>query len=108
MSWKYFRGVVGEQSEKSAKAARAMARKADDKLWISVTEDLLAATLDSQGKSREAHATREQADMALLGLPPVLKKMKSSSSSNSNKAHDQGGDGGGRSSSEMIMKAVEI
>ncbi|OAX82030.1 hypothetical protein ACJ72_03627 [Emergomyces africanus] len=72
MSWKYFRGVIGEQSEKSAKAARAMARKADDKLWISVTEDLLAATLDSQGKSGEARATREQADIALLGLPPHM------------------------------------
>ncbi|KKZ63252.1 hypothetical protein EMCG_02457 [[Emmonsia] crescens] len=110
MSWKYFRGVVGEQSEKSAKAARAMARKADDKLWISVTEDLLAATLDSQGKSGEARATREQADIALLGLPPVLKKMKWSSSSNSYNSNNQngGGGGGGRSSSAMIMKAVEI
>ncbi|KAL2389454.1 hypothetical protein RJ035_002252 [Blastomyces gilchristii] len=105
MSWKYFRGVVGEQSEKSARAARAMAGKADDKLWISVTGDLLTATLDSQGKSREAHATREQADVALLGLPPVLKKMKSG---NSNHSHSQGGSSAGRSSSEMTMKAVEI
>ncbi|OJD22220.1 hypothetical protein ACJ73_06433 [Blastomyces percursus] len=108
MSWKYFRGVVGEQSEKSARAARAMAGKADDKLWISVTGDLLAATLDSQGKSREAHATREQADVALLGLPPVLKKMKSSLPANNNHAHGQGGSSGGRSSSEMTMKAIEI
>ncbi|PGH04713.1 hypothetical protein GX51_03380 [Blastomyces parvus] len=98
MSWKYFRGVVGEQSEKSARAARAMAGKADDKLWISVTDELLAATLDSQGKSREAHATREQADVALLGLPPVLKKMKSSLSATSNNANGQGGSSGGRSS----------
>ncbi|OAX77903.1 hypothetical protein ACJ72_07793 [Emergomyces africanus] len=106
MSWKYFRGVIGEQSEKSAKAARAMARKADDKLWISVTEDLLAATLDSQGKSGEARATREQADIALLGLPPVLKKMKSSSSFNSDTSNIQT-EGGGRSP-EMFMKMVEI
>ncbi|EEH22187.2 hypothetical protein PABG_04398 [Paracoccidioides brasiliensis Pb03] len=105
MSWKYFRGVVGEQSEKSAKAARAMARKADDKLWISVTEELLAATLDSQGKTGEARATREQADIALLGLPPVLKKMKSSSSASNN---GPGGEPGGGRSSEMIKKAVEI
>ncbi|PGH09926.1 hypothetical protein AJ79_05542 [Helicocarpus griseus UAMH5409] len=109
MSWKYFRGVVGEQSEKSAKAARAMARKADDKLWISVTEELLAATLDSQGKSGEAQVAREQADIALLGLPPVLKKMKSNSSSNnSNRSGGGGGAAGGGRSSEMIMKAVEI
>ena len=75
MSWKYFRGVVGEQSEKSAMAARAMARKADDKLWTSVTEELLAETLDRQGKTGEARALREKADIALLGLPPVLKRM---------------------------------
>ncbi|KAK2803864.1 hypothetical protein FQN50_006872 [Emmonsiellopsis sp. PD_5] len=104
MSWKYFRGVVGEQSEKSSKAARAMARKADDKLWVSVTEDLLAATLDSQGKAGEARAVREQADVALLGLPPVLKKMRSSGRNGG----QGGGSGSGRSGGEMVMKAVEI
>ena len=32
MSWKYFRGVVGQQSEKSAMAGRAVAKKANDAL----------------------------------------------------------------------------
>ncbi|EEQ30342.1 75k gamma secalin [Microsporum canis CBS 113480] len=73
MSWKYFRGVIGEQSEKSAMAARAMARKADDKLWMSVTDDLLAETLDRQGKSMEAEALRAKADRKLETLPPALK-----------------------------------
>ncbi|EEP78657.1 conserved hypothetical protein [Uncinocarpus reesii 1704] len=72
MSWKYFRGVVGEQSEKSAMAAKAMARKTDDRLWINVTDELLAETLDRQGKASEARALREKADKDLAKLPPVL------------------------------------
>lgn len=75
MSWRYFRGVVGEQSEKSAMAARAMAGKADDRLWISVTEELLASTLDSQGKPNQARASRDAADQVLAQLPPVLKSV---------------------------------
>ncbi|KAL1960051.1 hypothetical protein VTO42DRAFT_223 [Malbranchea cinnamomea] len=76
MSWKYFRGVIGEQSEKSAKAARAMAKKADDKLWTSVTEELLADTLDRQGKSGDGRAARAEADKVLSKLPPALKKTR--------------------------------
>ena len=74
MSWKYFRGVVGEQSEKSARAARAMAGKADDKLWVSVTEELLADTLDRQGKTGEASTVRAEAEKALESLPSGVKK----------------------------------
>jgi hypothetical protein len=96
MSWKYFRGVVGEQSEKSAMAARAMARKADDKLWTSVTEELLAETLDRQGKTGEARALRDKADTALLGLPLVLKRT------------NRPGPGEAGGVVEMRMKAVEI
>lgn len=73
MSWKYFRGVVGEQSEKSARASRAMAKKANDRLWVSVTDELLAETLDRQGKMDEACAVREEADRVLMGLPAALK-----------------------------------
>jgi hypothetical protein len=75
MSWKYFRGVVGEQSEKSARAGRAMAKKANDRLWVSVTDDMLAETLDRQGKAPEAAGVREEADKVMAGLPPALKQM---------------------------------
>lgn len=92
MSWKYFRGVIGEQSEKSAMAARAMARKADNKLWISVTEELLAETLDRQGKSGEALTLRGKAGKELSELPPCLKKTSSN----------------GTGKGEMNMSAVEI
>lgn len=74
MSWKYFRGVVGEQAEKSARAARTMARKANDRLWGSVTDEMLAETLERQGKSDEARSVREQGQRLVMGLPPGLKR----------------------------------
>ncbi|OKL56816.1 hypothetical protein UA08_07959 [Talaromyces atroroseus] len=74
MSWKYFRGVVGEQSEKSARAGRAMAKKANDRLWVSVTDQMLAETLERQGKADEARVVREEADRLLMGLPTALKR----------------------------------
>ncbi|EGD93381.1 hypothetical protein TESG_00927 [Trichophyton tonsurans CBS 112818] len=84
MSWKYFRGVIGEQSEKSAMAARAMARKADDRLWMSVTDDLLAETLDRQGKSADAQTLRAKADKKLEALPPALKMNRPDGTGNGN------------------------
>ncbi|KAK2855580.1 hypothetical protein FQN49_005055 [Arthroderma sp. PD_2] len=98
MSWKYFRGVVGEQSEKSAMAARAMARKADDKLWMSVTEDLLAETLDRQGKSGEAQTLRDKADRQLEALPPALKMSRG----------EGNGNGKPGANGAMKIKAVRI
>ncbi|KAL2217140.1 cohesin loading factor-domain-containing protein [Thermoascus aurantiacus ATCC 26904] len=74
MSWKYFRGVVGEQSEKSARAGRAMAKRANDRLWVSVTDEMLAETLERQGKGEEARSVREEGRRVMMGLPPALKK----------------------------------
>lgn len=74
MSWKYFRGVIGEQSEKSAKAGRMTAKKANDRLWVSVADEMLAETLERQGKAPEAKAIREEGDRVMAGLPPALKR----------------------------------
>lgn len=74
MSWKYFRGVVGEQAEKSARAGRAMAKKANDRLWVSVTDEMLAETLERQGKSEEAMAVGDEGQRVVMGLPGSLKK----------------------------------
>ncbi|PWY83008.1 hypothetical protein BO70DRAFT_396240 [Aspergillus heteromorphus CBS 117.55] len=74
MSWKYFRGVVGEQAEKSARAGRAMAKKANDRLWVSVTDEMLAETLERQGKNDEAQGVREEGHRVMMGLPPPLKR----------------------------------
>ena len=73
MSWKYFRGVVGQQSEKSAMAGRAVAKKANDALWVSVTDEMLAETLDRQGKVDDARVVREEALRVMMGLPAPLK-----------------------------------
>jgi hypothetical protein len=74
MSWKYFRGVVGEQAEKSARAGRAMAKRANDRLWASVTDEMLADTLERQGKADEAQGVREEGQRLIMGLPPGLKR----------------------------------
>ncbi|KAJ6151077.1 hypothetical protein N7470_007671 [Penicillium chermesinum] len=74
MSWKYFRGVVGEQAEKSARAGRAMAKRANDRLWASVTDEMLADTLERQGKGEEARGVRDEGQRLIMGLPPDLKR----------------------------------
>lgn len=74
MSWKYFRGIVGEQAEKSARAGRAMAKRANDRLWASVTDEMLAETLERQGKGEEACGVREEGQRLVMGLPPGLKR----------------------------------
>ncbi|KAL2871286.1 uncharacterized protein BJX67DRAFT_369561 [Aspergillus lucknowensis] len=74
MSWKYFRGVVGEQAEKSARAGRAMAKKANDRLWVSVTDEMLAETLERQGKREEANGVREEGNRVTMGLPSALRR----------------------------------
>lgn len=74
MSWKYFRGVVGEQAEKSARAGRAMAKRANHRLWASVTDEMLADTLERQGKGDEANSVREEGQRLVMGLPPGLQR----------------------------------
>ncbi|KAJ5873484.1 uncharacterized protein N7473_013357 [Penicillium subrubescens] len=74
MSWKYFRGVVGEQAEKSVRAGRAMAKRANDRLWASVTDEMLAETLERHGKGDEALSVREEGQRLITGLPPSLKR----------------------------------
>lgn len=74
MSWKYFRGVVGEQAEKSARAGRVMAAKASDRLWVSVTDDMLAETLERQGKGEEAGGVRDEGTRVMTGLPQALRR----------------------------------
>jgi hypothetical protein len=75
MSWKYFRGVVGEQAEKSARAGQAQAKKASDRLWVSVTDEVLAETLERQGKGEEASAVRDEGNRVMMGLPSALRRL---------------------------------
>ncbi|MCJ1435120.1 hypothetical protein MMC27_004490 [Xylographa pallens] len=70
MSWKFFKGVVGEQAEKSARASLQLAKKGRDSLWIGVANGKLAETLETQGKGEEADAVRREA-LEVAGRLPV-------------------------------------
>ncbi|KAL9587595.1 MAG: hypothetical protein Q9212_000172 [Teloschistes hypoglaucus] len=69
MSYKFFKGVVGEQAEKSARASEFVARKGMDGLWQSVSSGLLADTLDMAGKGQEAESMRQVGREVARSLP---------------------------------------
>ncbi|KAF7507038.1 hypothetical protein GJ744_010966 [Endocarpon pusillum] len=69
MSAKFFKGVVGDQAEKSARAGQNMAYKSGMKLWMSVSSGMLADTLERQGKKAEAEKVKGQA-LRLAGMMP--------------------------------------
>lgn len=68
MSWKFFKGVVGEQAEKSARASLSLARKGGDRLWWSVADGVLGDTLEVQGKGAEAEGVRREGREIAAGL----------------------------------------
>lgn len=76
MSDKFFKGVVGEQAEKSARAGQNMASKSGMKLWISVSENALADTLERQGKRDEAAKWRQMALKRAGELPSELQRFE--------------------------------
>lgn len=73
MSWKFFKGVVGEQAEKSARASQALARKGSDRLWESVANGVLADTLDVAGRYSEANEVRVKGQEIAAGLSDVMR-----------------------------------
>jgi hypothetical protein len=76
MSWKIFSGVIGAQAEKSSWASRAMAQKAGNGLWVSVADNLLANTLDREGKTQQAMQIRNEALKNAATLPEALTRYK--------------------------------
>ncbi|KAI5302036.1 hypothetical protein KEM56_001107, partial [Ascosphaera pollenicola] len=78
LAWKYFSGVISEQAEKNTMLAHATAKLADNKLWRSITEELLADSLERHGKPREAVAAKRRADAIVATLPPALREVNSS------------------------------
>ncbi|KAM0813599.1 putative 75k gamma secalin [Seiridium cardinale] len=74
MRAKLFQNIVGDQALKSAKAGAAQARKAGNRLWMSVAEGLLAQSYEVQGQMTEARQAWDQgagfAGDALGGAPP--------------------------------------
>ena len=58
---RFFKGVVGDQAEKSARAGLKLARREGNPLWVSVAEGMLSDTLEVQGKRDEAAVARSMA-----------------------------------------------
>lgn len=74
MSWKFFRGVVGEQAEKSARASQTLAQQCKDGLWMSVSAGVLGDTLEAAGRMEEAKRARESGVMTASSLPDGLQE----------------------------------
>lgn len=74
MTDKFFRGVVGDQAEKSARASSATARKSGNVLWTSVCDGMLAESLAIQGKRGESERSRQNALRVAESLPPGLQR----------------------------------
>lgn len=74
MSWKFFKGVVGEQAEKSARASQTLAAKGRDVLWGSVAAGVLGDTLEVAGRGEEADKVRGEGLRIASGLPEEIRK----------------------------------
>ncbi|KAI7327247.1 hypothetical protein KC315_g7241 [Hortaea werneckii] len=74
MTEMFFRGIVGEQATKSSQAARSLAYKTQNKLWISVTNRMYADTLELCGEHDKAGPVRHAAEQAIATSSPGLKK----------------------------------
>ncbi|KAI6914454.1 hypothetical protein D0867_05224 [Hortaea werneckii] len=74
MTEMFFRGIVGEQATKSSQAARSLAYKTQNKLWISVTNRMYADTLELCGEHDKAAPVRHAAEQAIATSSPGLKR----------------------------------
>lgn len=52
-----------------------MAKKANDRLWVSVTDEMLAETLERQGKGEESGSVRDEGMRVTMGLPEALRRV---------------------------------
>ena len=74
MSWKFFRGVVGEQAERSARASQNLAQQCMNGLWMSVSAGLLGDTLEVAGRNEEAERARQSGIKTSGSLPQALQE----------------------------------
>lgn len=74
MSDRFFKGVVGEQAEKSARAGQNMAYKSGMRLWMGVSGGMLAETLERQGKGAEAGRVWGTAVRLAGGMPGKVRR----------------------------------
>lgn len=74
MAWKFFRGVVGEQAEKSARASQNMAKRINDKLWMCVSAGIVWEHLEAAGRIEEAEACWKEGCQIARSLPYGVRK----------------------------------
>ena len=74
MGWNFFKGVVSEQAEKSARASLNLAKKGRDTLWMGVANGVLAETLERQGKREEADVVRREGWDVAGRLPVAMQR----------------------------------
>ena len=72
MSWKFFKGVVGEQAQKSARASQNLAKKGMDRLWESVASGVLGDTLEIADRPEEAEQVRKAGMEIASRLPEAM------------------------------------
>ena len=75
MSWIFFRGVVGEQAERSALASQNLAQQCLNGLWMSVSAGLLGDTLEVAGRTDEAERARQSGLKTSGSLPQALQEL---------------------------------
>ena len=75
MSWIFFRGVVGEQAERSALASQNLAQQCLNGLWMSVSAGLLGDTLEVAGRTDEAERARQSGLKTSGSLPQTLQEL---------------------------------
>ena len=74
MSWKFFRGVVGDQAEKSARVSQRLAQQCMDILWTSVAAGVLGDTLEAAGRIEEAKKARQSGETTANTLPEKIQE----------------------------------
>ena len=76
LSWKFFRGVLGDQAEKSARTSHQSAKIAMDRLWMSVSAGILGDALEIQGRGKEAEAIKQEGKNIAAGLPTAVQRVE--------------------------------
>lgn len=69
----FFQSIVGEQAEQSARAARTLAKKGGDKLWLCVADNMFGEIKERCGKNAEAAAAYKEAVEVLEGVPEAVR-----------------------------------
>ena len=118
MCAKFFAGVLGVQAEKSARAGVNMSHKSGMKLWMAVSQGMLADTLERHRHVEESARARRVAGVLMDGLPPAVRERVggsgttiggekgggSNTGSNTGSSGGGGGGGGGREGERKIRE----